>query len=170
MALPSLAYLPEKPLSLEEFQMLWAVVGDDLLGARDRVILALVVIQGVSPSRCGRICVEGMALPDILIVPGKGDRPREIVLAPITAEAIQSWTGLTLIKEGPLLVGLGQEQRLAVSGKGLHRSTIIGRLHLLGVRAGLTCKPHTGLAGHGHPGFAARWQHSALSAVLRGPV
>lgn len=132
---------PAKPkaISLEDVALLYAATGDDVIGARNRAILALLIDTG-----CRAGGLVGLRLEDVDIerrratVTEKGDKTRTIFFTQWTADVLKEWIDQRQPAARHLFYNAETFQPLTVSG-------LRGILKRLAKRAGVTGRvnPHS---------------------------
>lgn len=95
-----------RDLTPGEVMRLLAVCDDGTpVGARDRAMLALGALVGLRRAEISAVRMEGWKPPDVLVVPGKGGKEREVTVAEKTAaEALDAWLRIRGREPGPLFL------------------------------------------------------------------
>jgi integrase len=109
-------------LSQSEVKRLLDSCSDDLQGQRDRLALGLMVAAGLRRSEAVgltfgdvRLQPVGDRMRTVLQICGKGSKSRVVPISDRLANAIDDWSRVTGLTEGPILRGFDQRRELRES-------------------------------------------------------
>ncbi len=133
-------------LDIPQINQLLELEGNDIESVRDRAILELFYSTGLRLSELTGLSVEDgkKALSGELVVRGKGNRERQVIIGSQAKAALQDWlqrrVELANVDETALFVGK--------RGRKLHNSVWQKRIKLLAQRQGIDSNVYTHLLRH----------------------
>ena len=122
--------LPKSPLSKDELDNLYQKFNDfDLIRKRDKVILGMVIYQGLNASELQRITLEDVQLEkgSIYIKSSRKSNSRTIELKAFQLLSIQNY----MLKVRPIILKKANKQSdllFVAVGKGIKLQNVIGRM------------------------------------------